>query len=80
MIGEYEEALKLTRAMATAYDDGPGGQAHQVFTQRGRTLRPTRKAAADQQWFELAGSVAANRVITALFGTCERQADGCLFS
>ena len=39
MIGKYEEALKLTRAMATAYDDGPGGQAHQVFTQGGRTLR-----------------------------------------
>jgi hypothetical protein len=68
MMGEYEEALKLTQMMASAYDDGPGGQAHQVFTQGGKTLRPTRKAAADQQWFELAGSVTANRIITALFG------------
>ena len=39
-----------------------------MFTQNGQTLRRTRKAAADQQWFELAGSVAANRVITGLFG------------
>eukprot|EP01051_Picozoa_sp_SAG22_P010739 SAG22_NODE_983_length_6163_cov_8.370053_2_plen_409_part_00 len=68
MIGEYKAALDLVRTMAAAYDDGPGGQAHQVFTQNGKTLRPTRKAAADQQWFELAGSVAANRVITGLFG------------
>lgn len=68
MMGEYEEALKLTQDMASAYDDGPGGQAHQVFTQGGKMLRPTRKAAADQQWFELAGSVTANRIITALFG------------
>ena len=68
MMGEYKQALELTRAMASAYDDGPGGQAHQVFTQNGKTLRPTRKAAADQQWFELAGSVTANRIITALFG------------
>jgi hypothetical protein len=68
MIGEYKEALQLTRAMAIAFEDGPGGQAHQVFTQNGKTLRPPRKAAADQQWFELAGSVTANRVVTALFG------------
>ena len=68
MIGEHTAALDLVRAMAPAYDDGPGGQAHQVFTQNGKTLRPPRKAAADQQWFELAGSVTANRVITALFG------------
>ena len=49
MIGEYGAALDLVRTMAAAYDDGPGGQAHQVFTQNGKTLRRTRKAAADQQ-------------------------------
>ena len=53
LLGEYQAALELTRAMATAYDDGPGGQAHQVFEEGGKVLRPPRKAAADQQWYEL---------------------------
>ena len=34
----------------------------------GTVLRPPRKAAADQQWYELAGSVPGNRIITGLFG------------
>lgn len=68
-LGDYAAALKLVQSMAAAYHDGPGGQAHQVFTNReGKTLQPVAKAAADQQWYELAGSVTANRVISALFG------------
>ena len=67
-LGDYGAALKLARAMAASYHDGPGGQAHQVFTQNGRSIRPAAKAAADQQWFELSGAVPANRIISGLFG------------
>ena len=69
LLGEYGAALKLVQDMSVAYADGPGGQSHQVFEEaNGTVLRPPRKAAADQQWYELAGSVAANRIITGLFG------------
>ena len=67
-LGDYKAALALVRTMASAYHDGPGGQAHQVFTKAGETLRPVAKAAADQQWFELAGAVTANRIVSGLFG------------
>ena len=49
-MGDYAGALALVRAMAAVYDDGPGGQSHQVFELEDRVLRPPLKAAADQQW------------------------------
>ena len=74
LFGEYGVALDMVRSMAAAYSDGPGGQAHQVFTPQAaaseetRQARPPLKAAADQQFFEMSGAVTANRIITGLFG------------
>ena len=53
MLKQYPLALSLVKRMATVYDDGPGGQAHQVFEQHGRALQRPLKAAADQQYNEL---------------------------
>ena len=68
LFGEYAAALDLVRAMAPVYDRGPGGQSHQVFSRNHTSLEMADKAAADQQYLALSGSVVANRVITSLFG------------
>ena len=65
--------------MAPVYDRGPGGQSHQVFSRTNPNPNPNPnpnhsefeiadKAAADQQYLALSGSVVANRIISSLFG------------
>ena len=68
LFGNYTAALGLVRAMAPVYDRGPGGQSHQVFTRDHTELEMADKAANDQQYLALSGSVVANRIITSLFG------------